>query len=67
MKTLDELRKEFENIDVIKAYVKMYCVFDSNNNDYNPKNRFNNIHDVRCEFVNGAWFMFQELNKNETT
>ena len=63
MKTIEELRKGFEEIEPIKKYVRMYCVFDSNNGDYNPKNRFNSIHDVRCEFVNGAWWMYQELYK----
>lgn len=63
MKTIEELRSEFEENKLIKMHIRMYCVFNESSEEYQPKDGFKTIHNIRCEFVNGAWFIFQELKK----
>lgn len=61
MKTIDELRKEFEETEFFKrnalAYAKPYLTFSDN--EYKaPLELFSIV--IR---INSAWFMFQELKK----
>ena len=62
MKTIEELRSEFEEIKEVKEHIHN-VVFDTGCNEYLCKI----MGHLPCEFsqwfVNGAWFMFQELKK----
>lgn len=67
MKTLDELRKEFERTGVYTFLHDWRFDFDDEQNKYvvkSPMGQFN-CNDL-C-MLNGAWAMFKELNKDETT
>lgn len=61
MKTIDELRKGFEEINWVKAFLTG-DLFNFINGGYYT---FSNDVDVKrdCDWLNGAWFMYQELNK----
>lgn len=59
MKTIGDLRKEFEEIEKFKEYMKI-CYFDENLNIYKPYNLFQH---GCASYLNGGWFMFQEFNK----
>ena len=62
MKKIDELRKGFEEIPEVKSHLHN-VIFDAGSNEYLCKI----MGHLPCEFsqwfVNGAWFMYQELNK----
>lgn len=66
MKTLDELREEFEKLSNIRIwFVNNTLLF--NGLEYEFVDKTLNSNNYTLGFINGAWFMFQELNKNETT
>ena len=59
MKTIEELRKEFELILGDDSYLKI-CFFSEKDNMYKSKTLFGH---GCASYLNGAWYMFQELNK----
>ena len=58
MKTIEELRAEFEETEVFKGY-RNCVVYVPSVNDY----RTDKYSDYSMGFLSGAWYMFQELNK----
>lgn len=63
MKTIEELRSEFEEVDNIKRLLlSNSLIFIDITNKYQPK-FYNETDCFIATFVNGAWFMFQELKK----
>lgn len=61
MKTIDQLRKGFEGTKTFNEYKDLkYIVFNSYCEFYET-----DYHDYsdNCSAINGAWFMYQELNK----
>jgi len=59
MKTIDELRKGFEEIDEFKEYMKI-CYFDETLSIYKSYNLFQH---GCASYLNGAWFIYQDLKK----
>lgn len=63
MSKIEELRTEFEvflnKSNSTLAYIAVMCEFNNKTNDYIGSD----IHDYSLGSLNGAWFMFQELNK----
>lgn len=58
MKTIEELRSEFEETILFKEYEN--CArYESRINEY----RSDRYSDCSMGFLNGCWFMFQELKK----
>lgn len=61
MKTLEELRKEFEKIPEIKSIIlKSEAFYCENGNWYLCSDEADRNEEY---YLDGAWFMFQELNK----
>lgn len=61
MKTIEELRKEFELLDFVKPHKKERgFVFNKKTNCFTD---LSGIMTDRANWLNGCWFMFQELNK----
>lgn len=58
---MSELRKRFEEVPEIKVHLANGNVFYSEENK-TYASEFSTLHVVAC-YVNGAWFMFKELNK----
>lgn len=61
MKTIDELRKGFEETKTFEDMnVRDFIVYDDEYNNY-----ISNLEDLYIQVVaiNGAWEMYQELNK----
>lgn len=72
MKTLDELREDFEGVFMIKMMLHQLhgkIVFVELINDYKSiVTNQGDLTDKELEgvaWVKGSWFMFQELNKND--
>ena len=63
MKTVEELRSEFEKIKNIKERIKRAKLsFEDDMDEYHTKSIKNcDVYDEM--YVNGAWLMFQRLNK----
>lgn len=67
MKTVDELRREFESIDRVGEVLSMYnWEFDSYSNQYVLESYHN---DQECRkvvsYLDGLWYMFQILRLND--
>lgn len=58
------MRTEFEKLPEIEKYLRLYCFWDSLSEQYHPNNQHDNLHDLRAEYVNGAWWMYQELHNS---
>lgn len=70
MKSIEELRKEFESKIEIARHLKAgYIFWDGSNYQLNQKNDFDKsheiypIHNLNLGWVRGTWWMFQELKK----
>lgn len=62
MKNIDELRKGFK--EAIKINPSLQRVLDSCFwNDEISRFDSNDLHEYSLGVINGAWFMYQELNK----
>ena len=62
MKTIEELRKGFEDYILKSSQLKIILLksyFDTGINRYDSED----LHEYSLGVLNGAWFMFQELNK----
>lgn len=61
MKTIEELREEFEEYCKSNLYLKTYL----SKADYGEFNSYESeyMNQYSLGFLNGAWFMFQELKK----
>lgn len=61
MKTIEGLRREFEGIQWVSAFLQG-GFFEYINDGYYA---FSKDIDIKrdCDWLNGAWFMFQELKK----
>ena len=59
MKTIEELRAEFEETEVFNLFYSWHFDFDISNNFYYTYSDYKS--DV--DSLNSAWMMFQELNK----
>ena len=55
---MDKYREAFERKGNIKIFVKL-CMFDDSINEYSS----DKLHDYTLGFVNGAWWAFQEQQK----
>lgn len=60
MKTIEELRREFEETEMFKLYYSWQMDFDDVANTYYTENL--HLKDY-AECLNSAWMMFQELKK----
>lgn len=60
MKTIDELRKGFEDTEAFKLYYSWQINFDEIANTYYSEN--SHLHDDSVA-LNAAWFMYKELSK----
>lgn len=60
MKTIEELRSEFEKQSNIKRWVR-FIKYSPALGEY--KNGDKDIPEYTLGFINGAWFMFQGLKK----
>lgn len=58
-----EMRSGFEKLPEIDRYIRMYCVFNSKTGNYEAKSKHNHLHELRAEYVNGAWMAYQEQQK----
>lgn len=59
MKTIEELRSEFEKTEVFSLFYSWHFDFDvANNFYYNYSGRGSDV-----DNLNSAWMMFQELKK----
>ena len=61
MKTQNEMRSEFEKLEEIKTHLKHGNVF-FNEEKQTYASEFSALHVVAC-YVNGAWYAFQEQQK----
>ena len=63
MKTVEELRVKFEKVSKIRKRIKQSdMLFDECLDEYNTKS-IDNCDVYNEMYVNGAWMMFQRLNK----
>lgn len=63
MDQIKEMRKEFEKMKNIKERIKRAKLsFDGDMDEFHTKST-NNCDICDEMYVNGAWWMFQELNK----
>lgn len=60
MKTIEEMRKEFEETETFKLCNSWQIDFDDVANTYHS---INPVFVSDCIAINSAWMMFQELNK----
>lgn len=64
MKPIEELRKEFEENKEIRRKLGLLIRFDSEAEMYYYTGvSIDEFYQAKLNFINGAWFMFQELNK----
>ena len=63
MKTIEELRVKFEKVGKIRKRIKQSdMLFDDGLDEYHTKS-IDNCDVYNEMYVNGAWMMFQRLNK----
>lgn len=63
MKTIEELRVEFEKMRKVRKCIKQSGIFfDDGLDEYHTKS-IDNCDVYNEMYVNGAWMMFQRLNK----
>lgn len=59
---MTELRKQFEGLLEIEQGLR-YCHYNESTNDYHADVAHEETHEWHTQFVNGAWYAFQEQQK----
>ena len=59
---MNELRKQFEALPEIKQGLR-HCHYNESTNDYHADVAHEETHEWHTQFVNGAWYAFQEQQK----
>ena len=59
---IDSNREEFEKLDEVKWILEL-CEYDSGRNMYDAKAAHCEFDEYHTNFVNGAWYAFQEQQK----
>lgn len=59
---IQKLREEFEKLSEIQEGLK-HCTHNESTNDYHANVAHDNEWEWHAQFVNGAWYVFQEQQK----
>lgn len=59
---MTELRKQFEVLPEIEQGLR-HCHYNESTNDYHADVAHEETHEWHTQFVNGAWYAFQEQQK----
>lgn len=58
------IRKEFEKLEDVKQGLR-HCHYNESTNDYHADVTHEETHEWHTQFVNGAWYTFQEQQKKK--
>ncbi|MEG1089825.1 MAG: hypothetical protein RSE38_00785 [Acinetobacter sp.] len=56
------IREEFEKLEDVKQGLR-HCHYNGSTNDYHADVAHEETHEWHTQFVNGAWYAFQEQQK----
>ena len=57
-----DIREEFEKLEYVKQGLR-HCHYNESTNDYHADIAHEETHEWHTQFVNGAWYAFQEQQK----
>lgn len=57
-----DIREEFEKLEDVKQGLR-HCHYNESTNDYHADIAHEETHEWHTQFVNGAWYAFQEQQK----
>lgn len=57
-----DIREEFEKLEDVKQGLR-HCHYNESTNDYHADVAHEETHEWHTQFVNGAWYAFQEQQK----
>lgn len=59
-----DIREEFEKLEDVKQGLR-HCHYNKSTNDYHADVAHEETHEWHTQFVNGAWYAFQEQQKKK--